>query len=154
MSVQIKWGKMNFKVTGNVVRGVKGFAAGTKIKGDKSDSKKAFTENETIAFSITTSLATGGNPIKDYGYLKTFIGYPKKGYKMMVNFGTGSTLGKWKGGKFRLDAVDLSNTLMDSYGRLLAAEIKLSFTEVGTKKVGSKKTVKNKYRKQCKTKGW
>lgn len=152
MSVQVQWGKLKFQVSGGIVRGVKDFNASLAIKKDDSKSKKKYTENETLSFTITTSIATGGNPIKDYDFLKTYIGYPAKGSKLKVNNGSGTSLSAWKGGKFKLEGVDLSGTSMDSYGRILSAEIKLSFVEVGTKKVGKKGKVK-KFRKQSNIKG-
>ncbi len=148
MSVQIQWGKLRFKVEGKLVRGVTNYSATLKAKGDSSKSKKAFTENETISFTITTSLYTGGNPLKDYDYLKTYINNPKKGSKMMINDGKKKKLVNYRGGKFRLTSVTLTNTQMDNKGRVLMGEINLSFEEVGTKGNGKKGKVK-KYRKQA-----
>ncbi len=152
MGVQIQWGKLNFKTNGKVIRGVKDFNASLAKKESDSKSKKQFTELETVSFTITTSLATGGNPLKDYNFLKTFIGLPVNGYKFKVNDGTGTKLVGWKGAKFILESVDLSGTQLDINGRMLAAEIKLSFVELNNPKIGKKKKVKN-FRKQSKVKG-
>ncbi|MCR4834376.1 MAG: hypothetical protein K5900_12445 [Butyrivibrio sp.] len=156
MSTMVKWGSLKFRVDGKVVRSIKDFSASLVMKGDDSKSKKKFTELEEVSFTVMSSLATKGNPIKDYDYLKSFINFKEKGYKLMVNNGTGTSLSAWKGGYFNLTEVSLASTQMDGRGRIIAAEIQLKFTEVNnkkTQKIGTKKKIK-KYRKKSNLKNW
>lgn len=159
MGTQVKWGTLNFNVTGKITRGVTGFTASIAKKGKDSESKKEFTEAEEVSFTITSSLVAGGNPLKDYTLLKSFIAYnskakkeKKRGYKLQVNDGNKKKLIGWRGGKFELTNVTLNNTKMDAFGRILAAEIGLKFKEIPTKSAGKKKTIKN-YQKKFKLKG-
>jgi hypothetical protein len=148
MPTQVIWGKLNFNVAGNIIRGVDGFKASISIKEKDSESKKKFTELEEVSFSVKTSLETGGNPIKDYNYLKTYIKYPKKGYALQINEGSGFET--WKGLKFLLEKVDLSDTKMDSRGRIHAGTINLTFREKN-KKLNKKKV--KKFRQQSELTG-
>lgn len=77
----VKWGSLRFRVDGKVVRSVEGFQASLKEKESDSKCKKKYTEPEEIKFNISTSLETGGNPLKDYNYLKSFINANGKGEK-------------------------------------------------------------------------
>lgn len=151
MSVQFKWGKLKFKVDNNVAHGIEAYAASLKAKADGSKSQKAYSEAETISFSITSSVLTGGRPMHDYNFLKSYVGQMGK---VKVNEGTGQKLSGYRNGgaKFKLESVELSGCEMDNYGRILAAEIKLKFVEDTSKpKPGSKGKV-NKYRKKVKKK--
>ena len=148
MPTQVIWGKLNFNVNGSVIRGVSGFKASISIKEKDSKCKKKFTEQEEVSFSIKTSLEAGGNPIKDYNYLKTYIKYPKKGYALQINEGSGFET--WKGLKFVMEKVDLSETRMDAKGRIHAGTINLTFKEAN-KKLNKKKV--KKFRRQSELQG-
>ena len=149
MSTQIKWGGLAFKVDGAITHGIDGFQAALTRKSDSSKSKKALSEAETISFTITSCALLGGSPVNDYDYLKSFVGFKKK---LSVNNGFSTKLSAWRAGgaKFILDKVELTDTEMDNFGRIITAEIKLSFIEDGTKNTGSKKKVKKKIRKPAK----
>ena len=46
-----------------------------------------------------------------------------------------------------MESVEMSNTEMDNYGRIIKAEIKINLLEQPTKNTGSKKKVTKKIRK-------
>lgn len=171
-TTQVQWGSLRFRVDGKIVRGVDGFQASIKAKDDNSKCLKQFTEAEEIKFSILTSLETGGNPIKDYNYLKSFINADDQGetkacrlkvqepymtterhieehrvlvtapyhdsrreyYRTILSYKDVSVmdckLTNWKGGKFKLSSVSMSDVQMDGKGRIHAARIDLAFVEV------------------------
>ena len=79
MATLVQWGPLKFRADSKIVRSVDGFQASLKIKDSDSECKKRYTEPEEIKFTVITSLETGGNPIKDYNYLKSFINADKKG---------------------------------------------------------------------------
>ena len=183
MATLVQWGPLKFRAESKIIRNIDGFQASLKIKDSDSKCKKEFTEPEEIKFTVLTSLETGGNPIKDYNYLKSFIGANEKGeakactlkiqepfmdkkkVKVRVQVKSGSKKKKaktkiktqtekyyntrltaWKGAKFKLQSVNIKDTLMDGKGLIHCAKIELSFIEVPGKDDGSWKKVKQ-YRK-------
>lgn len=146
MSTQVIWGKLKFKVDGRIAHGVRSLTASLKAKDEKSESKKKYSEAEEISFSITSHVLVGGSPINDYDFLKSYVG--QKG-KLKVNLENSTKLAQWRAGgaKFRMESVEMSNTEMDNYGRIIKAEIKINLLEQPTKNTGSKKKVTKKIRK-------
>jgi hypothetical protein len=123
MATTIKWGKLVFKTDSKVVHSVDGLSAKAKQAGDDSKSKKKKNlsmELEEVSFTIKDSLALGGNPMNDYHFLRSYIG---KAGNMRIG-----TI-KWKGTKFKLQSVELTNSMLDVRGNVVAAEIKLGFIE-------------------------
>ncbi len=146
MSTQVQWGKLKFNVDGRIAHGVKSLTASLKIKKEDAKHKKVYSDPEEISFSITSHVLVGGSPINDYDYLKSYVG---QNGKLKVNLGNGVKMSTWRAGgaKFKMESVEMSNTETDNFGRIIKAEIKISFIEVPTDSSGSKKKVKKKIRK-------
>lgn len=123
-NVVLMWRKKKLRVDAAQIYPVQDFSASVEIKKKKSSSKKKKTELEEIEFSAVCNASMGVDPQAEYASWRKLI----KCSGILYLHGKA-----WRTNPFVLQSVSLDDVILDNYGRIRHAELKLAFQEKNKK---------------------
>lgn len=139
MGVIAKWGPMTFEVAPQKISAIKDFQTSFKLKSDANNDTSGTPptntrgrELETVQFSVKYLQAAGINPRSQIGTWRSLIG------EVNILYIGGKA---WGAANFQLESVDISNTMLDIQGNMLAADVAVTLKEYV-------KSTKSKQKKQ------
>ena len=134
MSIQAQWNNEKFGITASSLKNLESFEISCGIVTEEQESsnkvKKTVVKGyaaEELKISYNAGFVVGTDPRQEFEYFKKIAGMQDNFYLGNVNVGRT---------QFELDEVQLSDTQMDTNGRVFSGKISLSFT--GDSNVSSK----------------
>lgn len=148
---QAEWNNITWGTNGNQMAHLKSFKISQNLKTEEQEDKTTGNktvikslESESLTITYSTGFAIGLDSRGEFEMLKKCAGMQDK---FML---AGKQISK---NNFSLDEIELSNTVLDNNGRILAGEITLNFnTEKNTSSKGGKGTTSTKTAKAKKSK--